>query len=77
MDLQFHDWMRLLKLYANSSRHDICSEQSGCTLMGLAYVAAACDPSKAAAINEDSGLLLGIVVAHEVGHVYVILLFHL
>ncbi|XP_015115568.1 A disintegrin and metalloproteinase with thrombospondin motifs 12-like [Diachasma alloeum] len=51
------------------TRHDICSEQSGCTLMGLAYVAAACDPPKAAAINEDSGLLLGIVVAHEVGHV--------
>lgn len=39
--------------------------------MGLAYVAAACDPPKAACINEDSGLLLGIVVAHEVGHVWV------
>ncbi|XP_063991205.1 A disintegrin and metalloproteinase with thrombospondin motifs 12-like [Diachasmimorpha longicaudata] len=51
------------------TRHDICSAESGCTLMGLAYVAAACDPPKAAAINEDSGLLLGIVVAHEVGHV--------
>ncbi|XP_011305247.1 A disintegrin and metalloproteinase with thrombospondin motifs 12-like [Fopius arisanus] len=51
------------------TRHDICSEESGCTLMGLAYVAAACDPPKAAAINEDSGLLLGIVTAHEIGHV--------
>lgn len=41
-------------------------------MMGLAHVAAACDPAKAACINEDSGLLLGIVVAHEVGHVYCI-----
>lgn len=38
--------------------------------MGLAHVAAACDSSKAACINEDNGLLLGIVIAHEVGHVY-------
>lgn len=38
--------------------------------MGLAHVAAACDSTKAACINEDSGLLLGIVIAHEVGHVY-------
>ncbi|XP_050455485.1 A disintegrin and metalloproteinase with thrombospondin motifs 7-like [Cataglyphis hispanica] len=51
------------------TRYDICSEETNCDLMGLAYVAAACDPEKAACINEDSGLLLGIVVAHEVGHV--------
>lgn len=38
--------------------------------MGLAHVAAACDASLAACINEDNGLLLGIVIAHEVGHVY-------
>ena len=36
--------------------------------MGLAYVSAVCDRPKAACINEDNGLLLGIVVAHEVGH---------
>ncbi|KAG7204373.1 hypothetical protein KM043_004817 [Ampulex compressa] len=52
------------------TRYDICSERVNCELMGLAYVGAACDPPKAACINEDSGLLLGIVVAHEVGHVY-------
>lgn len=42
-----------------------------CGLMGLAYVAAACTDDKPCAINEDSGLILGIVVAHEMGHVYV------
>lgn len=51
-------------------RYDICSEETNCDLMGLAHVAAACDSAKAACINEDSGLLLGIVIAHEVGHVY-------
>jgi len=51
-------------------RYDICSEGTNCDLMGLAHVAAACDSAKAACINEDNGLLLGIVIAHEVGHVY-------
>ncbi|XP_046835691.1 A disintegrin and metalloproteinase with thrombospondin motifs 12-like isoform X1 [Vespa crabro] len=51
------------------TRYDICSEGTNCDLMGLAFVATACDPSKAACINEDSGLLLGVVIAHEVGHV--------
>ncbi|XP_012140614.1 A disintegrin and metalloproteinase with thrombospondin motifs 7 isoform X2 [Megachile rotundata] len=51
------------------TRYDICSEGTNCDLMGLAYVGVACNPAKAACINEDSGLLLGIVVAHEVGHV--------
>ncbi|KAI4488513.1 hypothetical protein M0802_011553 [Mischocyttarus mexicanus] len=51
------------------TRYDICSEKTSCDLMGLAYVAAACDSAKAACINEDDGLLLGVVVAHEVGHV--------
>ncbi|XP_071564717.1 A disintegrin and metalloproteinase with thrombospondin motifs 7 [Temnothorax nylanderi] len=51
------------------TRYDICSEGTNCDLMGLAHVAAACDSAKAACINEDNGLLLGIVIAHEVGHV--------
>ncbi|KAI4479568.1 hypothetical protein M0804_010965 [Polistes exclamans] len=51
------------------TRYDICSEKTSCDLMGLAYVATACNPSKAACINEDNGLLLGVVIAHEVGHV--------
>lgn len=32
-------------------------------------MATACNPNKAAAINEDDGLVLGVVIAHEVGHV--------
>ncbi|XP_049792512.1 A disintegrin and metalloproteinase with thrombospondin motifs 7-like [Schistocerca nitens] len=52
------------------TRHDICSDNmSNCNLMGLAYVAAACKPDLCCAINEDSGLLLGVTVAHEMGHV--------
>ncbi|XP_043259689.1 A disintegrin and metalloproteinase with thrombospondin motifs 7-like [Colletes gigas] len=51
------------------TRYDICSEGTNCNLMGLAFVGTACNPEKAASINEDSGLLLGIVIAHEVGHV--------
>lgn len=42
---------------------------TNCDLMGLAYVAAACTGNKPCAINEDSGLALGVVVAHEMGHV--------
>lgn len=37
--------------------------------MGLAYTAAACTANKPCSINEDNGLTLGIVVAHEIGHV--------
>ena len=53
-----------------SSRYDICADNmASCGLMGLAYVAAACTKDKPCAINEDGGLVLGVVVAHEVGHV--------
>ncbi|XP_043277763.1 A disintegrin and metalloproteinase with thrombospondin motifs 7-like [Venturia canescens] len=50
------------------TRYDICSKDASCELTGLAFVAGACDPPHAAAINEDAGLVLGIVVAHEIGH---------
>ncbi|XP_046591937.1 A disintegrin and metalloproteinase with thrombospondin motifs 7-like [Neodiprion lecontei] len=51
------------------TRYDICaSDEAACNLLGLAYVSAACDPPKAACINEDAGLILGITVTHEVGH---------
>lgn len=43
--------------------------------MGLAYVAAACTEDQNCAINEDGGLVLGTVVAHEMGHVYVCIYF--
>ncbi|XP_068910126.1 A disintegrin and metalloproteinase with thrombospondin motifs 7-like isoform X3 [Tenebrio molitor] len=52
------------------TRYDICSDNlSNCGLMGLAYVASACTGNEPCAINEDGGLVLGIVVAHEMGHV--------
>ncbi|KAF5270821.1 hypothetical protein FQA39_LY18869 [Lamprigera yunnana] len=52
------------------TRYDICSDNmSNCGLMGLAYVATACSGDKPCAINEDGGLILGVVVAHEMGHV--------
>ncbi|KAJ8921346.1 hypothetical protein NQ315_002961 [Exocentrus adspersus] len=54
------------------TRYDLCAmdnTEEGCGLMGLAYVAAACLEGKPCAINEDSGITLGIVVAHEMGHV--------
>ncbi|KAJ8970173.1 hypothetical protein NQ317_016646, partial [Molorchus minor] len=54
------------------TRYDICADAGAdCGLMGLAYVAAACTKDEPCALNEDGGLQLGIVVAHEVGHVYV------
>ncbi|XP_074033446.1 A disintegrin and metalloproteinase with thrombospondin motifs 12 [Leptinotarsa decemlineata] len=52
------------------TRYDICADAGAdCGLMGLAYVAAACTSNENCAINEDGGLVLGIVVAHEMGHV--------
>ncbi|KAK0077615.1 hypothetical protein PV326_009942, partial [Microctonus aethiopoides] len=51
------------------SRHDFCSQDASCSVTGLAYIATACDPTRAAGIIEDSGLLAGIVMTHELGHV--------
>ncbi|XP_046392172.1 A disintegrin and metalloproteinase with thrombospondin motifs 12-like [Ischnura elegans] len=53
------------------TRHDLCSKEDhegACGLLGLAYVAGVCDPQKSCSINEDNGLLLGVVTAHEIGH---------
>lgn len=53
-------------------RHDICAENvTQCGLMGLAYVGTPCTGDRPCAINEDGGLVLSTVVAHEMGHVYV------
>ncbi|XP_069698808.1 A disintegrin and metalloproteinase with thrombospondin motifs 12-like [Periplaneta americana] len=52
------------------TRYDICIDNmTECGLLGLAYVAQACNPNKTCAICEDTGLLLGVTVTHEVGHV--------
>nr|XP_031838900.1 A disintegrin and metalloproteinase with thrombospondin motifs 7-like [Nomia melanderi] len=50
------------------TRYDICSEGTECGLLGLAYVGAICIEHRGGSINEDNGLALGIVVAHELGH---------
>lgn len=49
------------------TRHDLCVDES-CGLLGLANVAAICDSKASCAINEDTGLMLGVTVAHEIGH---------
>jgi len=52
------------------TRYDICADKkSDCGLLGLANVAEACNPDRSCAICEDSGLVLGVTVTHEVGHV--------
>lgn len=49
------------------TRHDVCMDGS-CGLLGLANVAGICDPKASCSINEDNGLMLGVTVAHEIGH---------
>ncbi|KAK9869843.1 hypothetical protein WA026_003569 [Henosepilachna vigintioctopunctata] len=52
------------------TRHDLCGDNATkCGLEGLAYVGTPCTPDEPCAINEDSGLILSIVAAHELGHV--------
>lgn len=63
---QHHDIALLL------TRENLCNGAE-CGLLGLANVAAACVGHKSCAINEDTGLKLGVVVAHEIGHMLVLL----
>ena len=63
---QHHDIAILL------TREDLCADAE-CGLLGLANVASACVGHHSCAINEDNGLLLGVVVAHEIGHMLVLL----
>ncbi|KAL1139574.1 hypothetical protein AAG570_006556 [Ranatra chinensis] len=51
------------------TRHDICSNND-CGLLGLAFMGRVCDITKQnCCINEDSGLVLGAVITHEIGHI--------
>lgn len=59
---QHHDIAVLL------TKLDLCMGEN-CDLLGLANVASACNPRYSCAINEDNGLQIGYVVAHEIGHV--------
>lgn len=58
---QHHDTALLL------TRRDICTDES-CHLLGLANVATICVPEDSCAINEDNGLMLGVTITHEIGH---------
>ncbi|KAL1506610.1 hypothetical protein ABEB36_005939 [Hypothenemus hampei] len=49
--------------------YDLCAQgEEDCDLTGLAYVAGACSKTEHCAINEDGGLILSVIVAHEIGH---------
>jgi Reprolysin (M12B) family zinc metalloprotease len=50
------------------TRNDLCMSDGECGLLGLAHVASICMPTKSCAINEDNGLMLGVTVTHEIGH---------
>ncbi|XP_076647153.1 A disintegrin and metalloproteinase with thrombospondin motifs 7 [Halictus rubicundus] len=50
------------------TRYDICMKGTECSLLGLAYVSMVCQKERAGCINEDTGLTLGITIAHELGH---------
>ncbi|XP_068081828.1 A disintegrin and metalloproteinase with thrombospondin motifs 12 [Anabrus simplex] len=51
------------------TRYDICTNaMKKCSVIGLAPTANACRKNRACCINEDTGLLLGNTVTHELGH---------
>ncbi|KAJ8669560.1 hypothetical protein QAD02_000819 [Eretmocerus hayati] len=50
------------------TRYDICSKAGDCNVVGLAYVAGACERKDAGCITEDNGIGLGDTIAHEIGH---------
>ncbi|KAK6644052.1 hypothetical protein RUM43_000317 [Polyplax serrata] len=50
------------------TRVDVCYSPSSCGLLGLSTIGKACDAKESAVLCEDSGLRLGFVIAHEIGH---------
>lgn len=54
-------------------RYDLCDLSSGisCSMLGIAYVGTPCTKDKACSVNEDSGLKVGLTIAHELGHMCV------
>ncbi|GJQ74293.1 hypothetical protein Trydic_g19190 [Trypoxylus dichotomus] len=53
------------------TRHDLCdlSTSMNCAMLGLAYVGTPCTLNKQCSVNEDSGLKVGLTIAHELGHI--------
>ncbi|XP_071954532.1 A disintegrin and metalloproteinase with thrombospondin motifs 6-like [Antedon mediterranea] len=51
------------------TRKDICAGSNRpCLTLGLANIAAMCDPNKSSNINDDTGLNVAFTIAHEIGH---------
>jgi hypothetical protein len=50
------------------TKHDICAGADDCGAVGLANIAGCCQKGQSCAICEDTGLVVGTVMAHEVGH---------
>ncbi|PNF21231.1 hypothetical protein B7P43_G04192 [Cryptotermes secundus] len=50
------------------TKYDICAGWDDCGTVGLANVAGCCGPESSCAICEDTGLVVGTVIAHEIGH---------
>ncbi|KAK0074845.1 hypothetical protein PV325_007729, partial [Microctonus aethiopoides] len=52
------------------TRQKMCDPgDKDCSTAGLGNIAAACDPAKAVAICVDRGLISGVIITHELGHV--------
>lgn len=51
------------------TRFDICTDKCDCSLLGLANTAQACKANLSCAIFKDTGLVLGVTVTQEIGHV--------
>ena len=53
------------------TRVTICGNKtSGCSLLGVAYKGGACKANFSCAVCKDTGLDLGVTVAHEIGHLF-------
>jgi hypothetical protein len=50
------------------TKHDICAGSDDCGAVGLANIAGCCGKGISCAICEDTGLVVGTVMAHEIGH---------
>ncbi|XP_021941801.1 A disintegrin and metalloproteinase with thrombospondin motifs 7-like isoform X1 [Zootermopsis nevadensis] len=50
------------------SKHDMCLGPDDCGTSGLADIAGACGPNQSCCICEDKGLVVGTIIAHEIGH---------
>ncbi|KAF5307127.1 hypothetical protein FQR65_LT07111 [Abscondita terminalis] len=50
------------------TRIDICGDDDNCGILGASVKGGICDPKHQAAVCEDSGLRLGFIMAHEIGH---------